>query len=74
MHPNTIQESIPRLGEHRVYLLTSLQYHETDKRHRANILLLLIVFFLTLWYRHCNKKAERGQYIIEGIEGFRYTL
>ncbi|KAJ5623953.1 hypothetical protein N7510_000262 [Penicillium lagena] len=40
----------------------------------ANILLLLIVVSLALWYRHCNKQADRGERIIAGVEGFRYTI
>lgn len=40
----------------------------------ANIVLLLIVASLTLWFRHCNKQADSGERIIAGIEDFRYTI
>lgn len=45
----------------------------TDDR-RANILILILVALLTLWFRHCNKQANRGERVIEGSELFRYTI
>ncbi|KAL4889881.1 major facilitator superfamily domain-containing protein [Aspergillus ambiguus] len=40
----------------------------------CNILILLIVASLSLWFRICNKQADRGARVIEGIPDFRYTL
>ncbi|KAG2416571.1 hypothetical protein HFD88_007786 [Aspergillus terreus] len=40
----------------------------------CNILILIIVASLSLWFRICNKQADRGTRIIEGIADFRYTL
>jgi hypothetical protein len=41
---------------------------------RANILILILVALLSLWFRHCNKQANRGERVIEGSEIFRYTI
>ncbi|KAL5365022.1 major facilitator superfamily domain-containing protein [Aspergillus floccosus] len=40
----------------------------------CNILILIIVASLSVWFRICNKQADRGTRIIEGIADFRYTL
>ncbi|KAE8152164.1 major facilitator superfamily domain-containing protein [Aspergillus avenaceus] len=40
----------------------------------CNILTLVIVFFLSLWFRHCNKQANAGKRVIEGSPDFRYTI
>jgi hypothetical protein len=41
---------------------------------RANILILILVALLTLWFRHCNKQADRRERVIEGSGEFRYTI
>ncbi|KAJ5766244.1 major facilitator superfamily domain-containing protein [Penicillium nucicola] len=40
----------------------------------CNILILVIVAVLSLWFRHCNKQADKGKKIIEGSPDFRYTI
>ncbi|KAF4760140.1 hypothetical protein HAV15_006746 [Penicillium sp. str.  len=40
----------------------------------CNILILLIVGALTLWFRYSNKQADDGKRIIEGSPDFRYTI
>ena len=40
----------------------------------ANFLILAIVGALSVYFARCNRKADRGEYVIEGQEGFRYTL
>ena len=40
----------------------------------ANFLILAIVGALSVYFARCNRKAERGEHVIEGQEGFRYTL
>lgn len=37
-------------------------------------MILILVALLTLWFRRCNKQADRGERIIEGSEEFRYTI
>ena len=40
----------------------------------SQILVILIVLGLDIKFYFANKRAERGERIIEGIEGFRYTI
>ncbi|KAJ5469384.1 hypothetical protein N7539_009002 [Penicillium diatomitis] len=40
----------------------------------ANIVFFLTVTALALWYRRCNRRADRGELIIAGVPGFRYTI
>lgn len=40
----------------------------------CNSLLIIIVTLLSIHFRRCNKKADEGRMIIEGLEGFRYTI
>ncbi|KAJ9490197.1 hypothetical protein VN97_g3084 [Penicillium thymicola] len=40
----------------------------------CNILIILLVLFLSLWFRICNKQADRGKRVIEGDAAFRYTI
>ncbi|KAL4803102.1 major facilitator superfamily domain-containing protein [Aspergillus unguis] len=40
----------------------------------CQLCLLIVVAALTLWFWHCNRKADRGEMIIEGSPDFRYTL
>jgi hypothetical protein len=39
----------------------------------AQFYLLISTVFMVLHYWRQNKKADRGEIIIEGLEGFRYT-
>ena len=40
----------------------------------CNGLILVIVCVLTIYFRICNRKADLGLIIIEGMHGFRYTI
>jgi len=40
----------------------------------SQLIILVIVALLDLYFYVQNKKASRGELVIEGIEGFRYTL
>jgi hypothetical protein len=40
----------------------------------CNLLLILIVSVMTIWFRICNKKVDRGELVIEGLQGFKYTI
>lgn len=40
----------------------------------CNLMILIIVSCLSLWFKICNKRAERGQLVIEGLQDFRYTI
>ena len=40
----------------------------------ANFLILAIVGVSSIYFAKCNRKADREGYVIEGQEGFRYTL
>ncbi|KAJ5819594.1 hypothetical protein N7474_005185 [Penicillium riverlandense] len=40
----------------------------------CNILIILIVLVLSVWFRHCNRQADRGKRVIEGSPDFRYTI
>ena len=40
----------------------------------CNILVILLVCVLSVYFTICNRKQARGQKVIEGQEGFRYTL
>lgn len=42
--------------------------------YRCNIVTIIVCVLLTLLFRRRNKQADRGERIIEGIEGFRYTI
>ncbi|OAG43492.1 hypothetical protein AYO21_02429 [Fonsecaea monophora] len=39
-----------------------------------NCLNVAVVAILTLYFRHCNRKADAGSLVIEGLESFRYTI
>ena len=41
---------------------------------RCNLLIIIIALVLSLWFRICNKKADRGERVIEGDVAFRYTI
>jgi hypothetical protein len=40
----------------------------------CNILIIIIVSCLSTYFTICNRKQARGQKVIEGQEGFRYTI
>ena len=40
----------------------------------ASILILFITALLTFIFRRNNRRADRGEIVIEGLEGFRHTL
>jgi MFS family permease len=40
----------------------------------SQLIVIIIVLALTPYFYYSNKKADRGEKIIEGIEGFRYTI
>ncbi|RJE21364.1 phthalate transporter [Aspergillus sclerotialis] len=40
----------------------------------CNILVILIVAALSLWFYFCNRQADRGKRVIEGSPEFRYTI
>ncbi|KAJ5101396.1 hypothetical protein NUU61_003618 [Penicillium alfredii] len=40
----------------------------------CNILIILVVLALTLWFWFSNRQAEQGKRVIEGDSRFRYTL
>ncbi|KAH8888091.1 phthalate transporter [Thozetella sp. PMI_491] len=40
----------------------------------ANCIVLLVVGVMSIHFRISNKKADKGHMIIEGLEGFRYTI
>ncbi|CAI6095144.1 unnamed protein product, partial [Clonostachys chloroleuca] len=40
----------------------------------SNSLVIIIVALLSIHFRRCNKKADQGLTIIEGLEGFCYTI
>jgi MFS family permease len=46
----------------------------TDCFTRCNILIVILVLTLSLWFRICNKQADRGKRVIEGDVAFRYTI
>ncbi|KAL2866912.1 putative phthalate transporter [Aspergillus lucknowensis] len=61
----------------------SLVFREQDKpQYRpgiwtaiaCNLLLMLIVAVQSVWFRYANRRADRGQRLIEGSPGFRYTI
>merc|ERR1712224_1136538 len=37
-------------------------------------LIIMIVGILSIHFRRCNRKVAKGQMVIEGLEGFRYTI
>ena len=41
---------------------------------RCNLLTLLTVAALSLWFRYANNQADRGERILEGSPDFRYTI
>lgn len=41
---------------------------------RFNLLILVIVPSLSVWFWYCNKQADRGKRVIEGSPEFRYTI
>lgn len=52
-----------RVGLFNELLLTSVQ-----------IIAILLVTKNFFYYTYCNRKADRGEMIIEGQPGFRFTL
>jgi hypothetical protein len=40
----------------------------------CNVLIIIVVSILSVYFTICNRKQARGQKIIEGQEGFRYTI
>ncbi|KAJ5152735.1 uncharacterized protein N7482_009213 [Penicillium canariense] len=40
----------------------------------CNVLIILIVSTLSVWFRFCNRQADRGERVIEGEDRFRYTI
>lgn len=39
-----------------------------------NGVMVLVVAGLTVYFKRMNRKAERGEVVIEETEGFRYTI
>lgn len=37
-------------------------------------LTVLLSIFLSLWCRRLNRLADEGKIVLEGLEGFRYTM
>ncbi|KAL4867619.1 hypothetical protein BDV12DRAFT_171025 [Aspergillus spectabilis] len=61
----------------------SLVFREEDKPHyrpgiwcaiACNLLLMAIVVVQSVWFRRANRQADRGERVIEGAPGFRYTI
>lgn len=40
----------------------------------ANVLIVIIVILLSIKFHRANKRVSAGGKLIEGLEGFRYTL
>ncbi|KAJ5162779.1 Major facilitator superfamily domain general substrate transporter [Penicillium coprophilum] len=40
----------------------------------CNILIIVLALALSVWFRFCNKQADRGKRVIEGDAAFRYTI
>lgn len=40
----------------------------------CNVLIIVIVCCLSLWFRICNRQANQGKRVIEGEATFRYTI
>ncbi|KAB8278327.1 major facilitator superfamily domain-containing protein [Aspergillus minisclerotigenes] len=40
----------------------------------CNLLMLVIVAAMSLWFRRSNREADRGERVIEGSPEFRYTI
>lgn len=40
----------------------------------CNILIIVTVGILSIYFRICNKKVDRGVFVIEGLAGFKYTI
>lgn len=40
----------------------------------CNLLVILLVCALSVYFTICNRKQARGQKVIEGQDSFRYTL
>ncbi|KAJ5385392.1 Major facilitator superfamily domain general substrate transporter [Penicillium concentricum] len=40
----------------------------------CNILIIFLALSLSVWFRYCNKQADRGKRVIEGDAAFRYTI
>lgn len=40
----------------------------------CNILIIATVVIMTIYFRICNKKVNKGTMVIEGLPGFKYTL
>ncbi|KAH8898121.1 retrograde regulation protein 2 [Thozetella sp. PMI_491] len=40
----------------------------------CNLLVVIIVCIMTIHFRICNKKVDRGTLVIEGLPGFKYTI
>ncbi|KAK5103428.1 hypothetical protein LTS08_002843 [Lithohypha guttulata] len=40
----------------------------------CNLLIILIVICNTIYFRAANKKVDRGEKVLEGLPGFKYTI
>ncbi|KAJ5551449.1 Major facilitator superfamily domain general substrate transporter [Penicillium sp. DV-2018c] len=40
----------------------------------CNLLIIVIVCMMSLWFRVCNKQADQGKRVIENDAAFRYTI
>ena len=40
----------------------------------CNVLVILVVGVLSLYFRRCNQKVDKGEMVNEGQVGFKYTL
>lgn len=40
----------------------------------CNLLVIVVTIILSVYFTICNRKQARGQLVIEGQEGFRYTI
>ena len=45
-----------------------------DKPHSCNCLVILFVLGLSGYFWRTNRKADRGEIVIEGSKAFRYTI
>lgn len=45
-----------------------------DYDNRCNVLIVIIVGVLSLWFWFCNRQAEKGERVIEEEPSFRYTI
>lgn len=40
----------------------------------CNLLIVILVGFLSTYFTICNRRAAKGKIVIEGFDGFRYTI